>query len=107
MQTRSCPPPPRLAPSSISWVIIPPEWPKANPKKLPATDAIFEQLSRVKTAAETDATVMRISLDAKASVKVGDFSRGGKKRVRVKAADHDAQADRQSDPGRYLGSAVR
>jgi hypothetical protein len=33
--------------------------------------------------------VLRISLDAKASVKVGDFSRGGKKRVRVKAADHD------------------
>ena len=43
----------------------------------------------VKTAAETDATVMRISLDAKATVKVGDFSRGGKKRVHVKAADHD------------------
>jgi transposase len=43
----------------------------------------------VKTVAETDATVMRISLDAKASVKVGDFSRGGKKRVHVKAADHD------------------
>lgn len=32
---------------------------------------------------------MRISMDAKATVKVGDFSRGGKKRVRVKAADHD------------------
>ena len=32
---------------------------------------------------------MRISLDAKATVKVGDFSRGGKKRIRVKAADHD------------------
>lgn len=28
-------------------------------------------------------------MDAKATVKVGDFSRGGKKRVRVKAADHD------------------
>ncbi len=33
--------------------------------------------------------VMRISMDAKAAVKVGDFSRGGKKRVLVKAADHD------------------
>ncbi len=32
---------------------------------------------------------MRISMDAKATVKVGDFSRGGKKRVPVKAADHD------------------
>ncbi len=28
-------------------------------------------------------------MDTKATVKVGDFSRGGKKRVRVKAADHD------------------
>jgi transposase len=43
----------------------------------------------VNAAAETEATVLRISMDAKATVKVGDFSRGGKKRVRVKAADHD------------------
>ena len=43
----------------------------------------------VNAAADTDATVMRISMDAKATVKVGDFSRGGKKRVPVKAADHD------------------
>jgi transposase len=43
----------------------------------------------VNAAAETDAQVVRISMDAKATVKVGDFSRGGKKRVRVKAADHD------------------
>jgi hypothetical protein len=35
---------------------------------------------------------MRISMDAKATVKVGDFSRGGKKRVQVKAADHDFKA---------------
>jgi hypothetical protein len=33
--------------------------------------------------------VLRVSMDAKATVKVGDFSRGGKKRVPVKAADHD------------------
>jgi transposase len=43
----------------------------------------------VNAAADTDPTVVRISMDAKATVKVGDFSRGGKKRVRVKAADHD------------------
>lgn len=30
-----------------------------------------------------------MSMDAKATVKVGDFSRGDKKRVRVKVADHD------------------
>ncbi len=43
----------------------------------------------VNATADTDPTVVRISMDAKAMVKVGDFSRGGKKRVRVKAADHD------------------
>lgn len=52
----------------------------------------------VKAAAETDETVIRISLDAKASVKVGDFSRGGKKRVRVKAADHDFKPSARVTP---------
>lgn len=32
---------------------------------------------------------MRVSLDAKAVVKLGDFSRGGKNRVAVKTLDHD------------------
>ena len=62
---------------------------KQTQKKPPTTDAIFEQLSMVNAAAETDAQVVRISMDAKATGKVGDFSRGGKKRVPVKASDHD------------------
>ncbi len=62
---------------------------KQPQRKRAATDAIFEQGSQVKAAADTDATGVRISMDAKATVKVGDFSRGGKKRVRVKAAAHD------------------
>jgi transposase len=41
---------------------------------------------------------MRISMDAKATVKVGDFSRGGKKRVRVKAADHDFRPSARVTP---------
>jgi hypothetical protein len=36
--------------------------------------------------------VLRLSLESKAAVKVGDFSRGGKKRVQVKAADPDFKA---------------
>jgi len=32
---------------------------------------------------------LRISLDAKATVKVGPFARGGKSRIQVEAADHD------------------
>lgn len=32
---------------------------------------------------------MRVSIDAKSVVKIGEFSRGGKARVETKAADHD------------------
>lgn len=39
--------------------------------------------------ADADATVLRLSLDAKASVRVGNYSRGGQTRVNVQAADHD------------------
>lgn len=35
------------------------------------------------------ANVLRISVDAKATVKVGPFSRGGKSRTQTHAADHD------------------
>ncbi len=52
----------------------------------------------MKAAAETDPAVLRISMDAKATVKVGDFSRGGKKRVQVKAADHDFTATAKVTP---------
>jgi transposase len=39
--------------------------------------------------ADADEHVLRISLDAKATVKIGPFARGGKSRVPTKAADHD------------------
>jgi hypothetical protein len=39
--------------------------------------------------ANADKHVLRISMDAKASVKVGPFARGGKSRVLTKVADHD------------------
>ncbi len=38
---------------------------------------------------DADEQVLRISIDAKATVKVGPFARGGKSRVLTKAADHD------------------
>jgi hypothetical protein len=75
---------------------------KQTQKKLADTDAIFEELSLVNAAAESDAQTVRISMDAKATVKVGDFSRRGKKRVQVKAADHDAQTECHRDPGGHL-----
>lgn len=43
-------------------------------------------------------TVLRMSLDAKATVKVGEFSRNGKSRVETKALDHDFQPDEKITP---------
>jgi Rhodopirellula transposase DDE domain len=42
--------------------------------------------------------VLRISIDAKATVKVGPFARGGKNRVPTVAADHDFQPDATVTP---------
>jgi hypothetical protein len=46
-------------------------------------------VNRVNQAADTAADVLRVSIDAKATVKIGPFARGGKSRVSVAAADHD------------------
>jgi transposase len=44
------------------------------------------------TSADTTPDVLRISIDAKATVKVGPFARGGKSRTTTKACDHDFRA---------------
>ncbi len=48
-------------------------------------------MSQVNQAAEAAAEALRISLDAKATVKLGPFSRRGPSRVPIAAADHDFQ----------------
>ena len=48
-------------------------------------------MNQVNQAADAADAVLRISMDAKATVKVGPFARGGKSRVAVQAADHDFQ----------------
>ncbi len=48
-------------------------------------------MSRVNQAADAAAEALRLSMDAKATVKIGPFSRGGTSRVAVAAADHDFQ----------------
>ncbi|WP_448270155.1 ISAzo13 family transposase [Nostoc sp. DSM 114159] len=58
-------------------------------KKFPQTDAIFEQLDIVNQNASSDGSVLRLSLDGKARVKIGSFDRGGKSRAKVEADDHD------------------
>jgi Rhodopirellula transposase DDE domain len=58
-------------------------------KKIKQTDAIFAKLKVVNTAADQAETVLRLSWDAKTTVKIGDFVRGGKNRLERKGADHD------------------
>jgi hypothetical protein len=67
-------------------------------KKIKETDAIFEHLAQVHEQARQDPTVLRLSIDAKALVKVGPFSRAGQSRVIVRAADHDFKPDETLTP---------
>ncbi len=58
-------------------------------KKIPETNAIFDNLQKIHKEYEHNNNVARISIDAKDRVKIGDFSRGGKSRTTKKALDHD------------------
>lgn len=49
-----------------------------------------------------DPTMLRISLDAKAAVKIGPFSRGGKNRVKTEACDHDFSGSPKLTPDGIL-----
>lgn len=60
-------------------------------KKIKETDAIFEQVHQINAQADLQSGVLRISMDAKAAIKVGPFSRGGYSRRKNKAVDHDFQ----------------
>src|ERR671928_76837 len=87
----NCRPSKPLVPNSTPWATTHKRWRKVSPKKVPETDAIFDQVTDVNAAADADPAVLRISIDAKATVKVGPFARGGKSRIPTAAADHDFQ----------------
>jgi len=72
---------------------------KSKPqKKIPQTDNIFEYLEKLHLQADNDPTLLRISMDAKASVRVGPFSRGGLSRVKTSACDHDFKSKASVTP---------
>jgi hypothetical protein len=63
---------------------------KSQPfKRIPETEAIFAQVHLFHRAVKEQAGVLRVSWDAKAPVKIGLFSRGGRSRVETAAWDHD------------------
>jgi hypothetical protein len=82
----------------MTWVISCGQCARGCHKKIEETDAIFEQLATLHAQAKADEHVLRLSLDAKATVAVGLFSRHGQSRVVVKAADHDFDADEHLTP---------
>lgn len=67
-------------------------------KKIKQTDAIFTKLRVINRAADEAETVLRLSWDAKATVKIGDFARGGKNRLKRKGADHDFKPEGVLNP---------
>jgi hypothetical protein len=67
-------------------------------KRIPETDDIFRQLHKLHKEADKDETILRISMDAKATVLIGLLSRRGKTRVEVRALDHDTEPDAKLTP---------
>ncbi|NJO50217.1 MAG: hypothetical protein HC840_13105 [Leptolyngbyaceae cyanobacterium RM2_2_4] len=62
-------------------------------RKIPQTDAIFENVFRQNQASDTNPRSLRLSIDTKAKVKIGNLSRNGKDRVLEArlADDHDTE----------------
>lgn len=60
-------------------------------KKIPETNEIFDNIQAAHQRAATDQSILRISIDDKAKVKIGEFSRGGltRRACDQAAADHD------------------
>jgi len=69
-------------------------------KKIKETDAIFDNVRQENQAADDDPDVIRISMDAKAKVSVGDYSRDGESRAAepVQASDHDPEPKQKLIP---------
>jgi len=72
---------------------------KSQPlKKIPETEAIFEQVKQVNAETDADETALRLSVDAKGTVLLALLSRGGFNRLEVKALDHDFRPDEKVTP---------
>ncbi len=74
---------------------------KAKPlKKIPQTEDIFKNVEQANRQADEKSGTKRISVDVKAKVNVGEFSRNGKSRGKEaeKAVDHDVSPDAKLAP---------
>ena len=72
---------------------------KSKPlRKIKETDAIFETVHRINAAAEADEGTVRLSIDTKTTVPIGNLSRGGKSRRQREALDHDLEPEAKLVP---------
>lgn len=72
-------------------------------KKTEHTNAIFENVCRIdQDNGEGKSEVLRISVDCKATVKIGELSRGGLSRSDTKASDHDMEWSSKHVPAGIL-----
>ena len=67
-------------------------------KKVPETNAIFDEVKRINKEADEDPGTVRLSIDTKAVVAIGNFSRGGKSRQEHAALDHDFEPESKLTP---------
>jgi hypothetical protein len=72
------------------------------------TDAIFENVWQINALADADHETMRISIDTKATINVGEYSRGGRSRgvEAVTALDHDVWLKKKMVPGGILAASA-
>jgi hypothetical protein len=74
---------------------------KSKPqKKIPETDAIFENTHTRNQEADNNPECLRISMDVKAKVHIGELSRGGQARgaSALQACDHDLEVKEKLTP---------
>ena len=78
-------------------------------KRTEFTDPIFKNVHKVNAEADADPTILRISQDTKASMYLGDFSRGGRSRCikPVQAQDHDMAHKDKLAVGGILDAGTR
>ena len=72
---------------------------KSKPlRKIAQTDAIFEAIHRINREADADEGTVRVSIDTKTAVPIGNLSRGGKSRRAHQALDHDLEPEAKATP---------
>jgi transposase len=69
-------------------------------KKIPETDAIFGNVRKINEEADAEPHTLRISIDTKAKVNIGEYCRGGLSRLYevIKAWDHDLHPEKSLVP---------